>query len=223
MKFSFILFLVLLISFSSCKKKLNKSISTENSAKELKTNNQTEENFTSKDLKIELNDISKEVVIDWLEYQNIAEFVPKYYKTTTKEALFNSQRLVELTQQLKDTIRVKKFDIPSFRTRLNILHNEALRLADMDSITSITNQEIVQENKNIINAFYAINKKINSLVNKEKLENDLKEFDYLFASLDTIKKETNTKKKTKKRKPKTNRKKLNKRILPLSKKIKKDG
>ncbi len=134
-----------------------------------------------------LNRQAKTMVADWIEYQNIAEFIPNYYKTTTEKALFDSQRLAELSQQLKDSIRIKKLDIPSFRARLHVLYNESFRLADMDSIPSITNKEIVSETKKIINAFDAINSKINMLVSQEILENNLKEFDSILNKKDSVK------------------------------------
>ncbi|MCF6351086.1 MAG: hypothetical protein L3J23_08690 [Flavobacteriaceae bacterium] len=212
MKLSSLIFYFLFFILISCKKEKTNNITT----KEITQEEEKEEKINSEQSIIHLNIIAKQVVKNWQEYQNVAEFIPKYYKTTTKESLFNSQRLVELTQQLKDTIRVKNFDKPSFRTRLNVLNNEALRLADMDSISSITNLEIIQENKNIINAFEAIKAKINTLVNKEKLENDLKEFDYLFVNKDTIEEKTNKKTTLKKRKENLNRKKFNKRIQPIN-------
>ncbi len=213
LKFKNLLFYCLFLILISCKKeKINIAINQEITPKE-----KSDEKINSKQSIIRLNSNAKRTVEDWQEYQNIAEFIPKYYKTTTKEALFNSQRLAELTQQLKDTIRVDKFDVPSFRIRLNVLNNEALRLADMDSINSITNQEIIRESKNIVNAFEAIKAKINTIVNKEKLENDLKEFDYLFENKDTIEEIKNGKTSTKKISQKLNRKKFNKRIQPLSK------
>lgn len=213
MKFGNLIFLGLFIFIFSCTKNNINDLNTNIVLQETENNKKARGYFVSKNSKISLNTTALKIVENWQEYQNIAEFIPKYYKTTTKKSLFNSQRLVELTQQLKDTIRIKKFDEPSFRIRLNVLHNEALRLADMDSITSITNLEVIQENKNIVGAFDAINAKINTLVNKELLENDLKEFDYLFAIEDSIEEKTNSKILTKKNR---NQKIFNKRIQPLS-------
>lgn len=167
--------------------------------------------------KIELNTDSKKVVENWQEYQSIAEFISKFYNTTTTEILSNSQQLSALAQQIKDSIRITKFDIPSFRIRLNVFHNETLRLADMDSIPSITQKEIIQENENIIHAFSAINAKINAMVNKEKLETDLEEFDSLFILKDSIEKETTTIKNNEKRE-KGKRKMDRRRINPINKK-----
>jgi hypothetical protein len=136
-----------------------------------------------------LNSYAKKEVSDWIEYQNISEFIPNFYKTDTKQALFDSQRIMELSQQLKDSIRIEKFDIPSFRARLHVLYNESLRLADMDSIKSITQAEVVLQTKNIVNAFDAVNSKINMLVSQENLEENLKEFDSILNKKDSIKKE----------------------------------
>lgn len=194
--------------FISCEKeKIKNTI-----VKELPIQEKSDEEITSKQTKIRLNRIAKQTVENWDEYQNMAVFIPKYYKTTTKEALFNSQRLAELAQQLKDTIRVTKFDLPSFRIRLNVLHNEAVRLADMDSISNITTKEIITENKNIVNAFEAIKAKINSMVKKEKLDQDLEEFDHLFEINDSLDKQEEKRELTRKR--------IKKRIAPLVKKEK---
>lgn len=204
---NFIFFSLLLIFISCEKEKIKNTI-----VKELPIQEKSDEEITSKQTKIRLNRIAKQTVENWDEYQNIAVFIPKYYKTTTKEALFNSQRLAELAQQLKDTIRVTKFDLPSFRIRLNVLHNEAVRLADMDSISNITTKEIITENKNIVNAFEAIKAKINSMVKKEKLDQDLEEFDHLFEINDSLDKQEEKRELTRKR--------IKKRIAPLVKKEK---
>ncbi len=138
---------------------------------------------------IPLNSQAKKIVSEWNEYQNIQEFIPNFYKTDTKQALFDSQRILELSKQLKDSIRIDKFNIPSFRARLHVLYNESLRLADMDSIKSITQNEVVSQTKNIVQAFDAINSKINMLVSQENLEENLKEFDSILNKKDSTKKE----------------------------------
>lgn len=219
MKFYLIIFLSFFVFFISCRKEKSGITLNQEIAIKANSNEQVDKKFNSKTSKIRLTLSAKKRVKNWQEYQNISEFIPKYYKTTTKEALFNSQRLAELTQQLKDTIRVEKFDEPSFRIRLNVLHNEALRLADMDSIPNITNKEIITESNNIVNAFEAVKSKINTVVNKEVLEKDLEEFDGLFDKKDTLLEIPKSKRKIQKLKRKQNRKprKFNKRIQPLSK------
>ncbi len=161
---------------------------------------------------------SKKIIDSWEEYQILSEFIPKFYKSSTKEILFHSNQLATLTKLLKDSIRIEKFNIPSFKIRLNVLHNEALRLFDMDSIPSITNKEIIHENKNIISAFNAVNTKINSIVKKDILVNDLLEFDFLFDSNNDSTLFLKNEKKIIIKKREIEEKK--KRIQPLSKKTK---
>jgi len=172
----FLIIICLPILLFSCKKKQEESVQT-NDVFAQKT--ALKKISTSSEI-IELHSESKKFVENWQEYQAIAEFMPKFYKTSTKEILLNSNQLATLTTYLKDSIRIKKLDTPSFKIRLNVLHSEAMRLFDMDSIPSITDKEVLHENKNIIEAFNAVNMKINSIVKKNVLINDLSEFDYLF-------------------------------------------
>ena len=188
-----------------------------NSKQEVNIDNDIEQKqdttlFSVKTIKpIPLNLQAKKTVSEWNEYQNIQEFIPNFYKTDTKQALFDSQRILELSKQLKDSIRIDKFNIPSFRARLHVLYNESLRLADMDSIKSITQKEVVAQTKNIVQAFDAVNSKINMLVSQENLEENLKEFDSILNKKDSTKKEFKPfLKKTNK-----NKKRRIKRIIPL--------
>jgi hypothetical protein len=214
MLFKQILFFLILTSFFSCE---NNSKLTQEQDEKL-TDTLSEIKLPSKQVniqkrKIKLNTDAEKVVGNWKEYVAVAEFIPKFYKSTTTEILSNSQQLLVLSRQLKDSIRVKKFDKHSFRIRLNVFYNETMRLADMDSIPNITQKEIIQENNNIAQAFSAINAKINAMVNKEKLETDLKEFDSVFKFKDSI--EENENKTTIKKNPNEKRKIIKKRIQPL--------
>ena len=185
MRFFLTCFSILIFLFTSCK-------SNDDAAKNLSDKEEQKDTtlvFIKTILPVRLNTQAKKVVSDWTEYQNISEFIPNFYKTDTKQALFDSQRILELSQQLKDSIRVEKFDIPAFRARLHVLYNESLRLADMDSIKSITKKEVVLQTNNIVNAFDAINSKINMLVSQENLEENLKEFDSILNKQDSTKKE----------------------------------
>ena len=106
----------------------------------------------------------------------MSEFIKQYENISSIDALFNANELSELAQQLKDTIRVKKFEIPSVKIRLNVLYSETLRLADMASISSISGEEIKNENENILNAFSALNLKINNVIIQENLNKDVSKF-----------------------------------------------
>jgi len=208
-------FIFFLIVTFSCEKEIEKNIQKEKQIANLQ--NVYDEKIESIHKKITLHSKSKTVVENWQEYQTLTDFITKFHKTTTKESLFNSNQLTVLTQQLKDSIRIKTFDTPSFKIRLNVLHNEAMRLFDMDSITGITNKEIIQENYNITEAFNAINMKINSIVKKETLDNELLEYDYLFLTKNDQNNIKPPLKKTKiERKKNKKRAFIKKRIQPLS-------
>ena len=69
------------------------------------------------------------------------------------------------------------------------LHNETLRLADMETIPSITESEVIEENNNILDAYSALNLKINNIVNQENLNQELSSFvDEVLNLNDTLKK-----------------------------------
>lgn len=123
-----------------------------------------------------LNSKSLKLVETWDEYQNINELLNQYQNINANLALLNAKELAVLAKQLKDSIRVERLKIPSIKIRLNVLHNETLRLADMSTIPSITEKEVVEENSNILNAFSALNLKINNIVNQENLNEELNSF-----------------------------------------------
>jgi len=125
---------------------------------------------------IPLNTKAKDLVKTWAEYQNFEELVIQYQEITVSEALLNSVELSVLAQQLKDSIRVEKLNIPEVKIRLNVLHSETLRLADMSSIPTITEESVKQENNNMIEAFSALNLKINNMNLQDALNSEISKF-----------------------------------------------
>jgi len=123
-----------------------------------------------------LNSKSIKLVETWDEYQNIDELLNQYQNINANLALLNAKELAALAKQLKDSIGVERLKIPSVKIRLNVLHNETLRLADMSTIPSITEEEVIEENSNILNAYSALNLKINNIVNQENLNEELNSF-----------------------------------------------
>jgi len=163
----FILFVVL---FFSCKKATTADeILTVNDS--IQTNS-----IVPKSSLVPLTRESQLEVENWEEYQKLNDFLAQYKNITMRDALFNAKDLANLAQQLKDSIRIEKFKIPSVKIRLNVLHNETLRLADMAEIKTISEQEVIEENENILNAFSALNLKINNLISQENLNSDVDEF-----------------------------------------------
>ena len=170
MKIKWLIFLTLIIIAFSCRKSISKeeliTVADSTITKKLKTNH----------IEVQLNAKTKKEVEDWTEYQKMNNFIRQYHSISKIDALFNANELSELAQQLKDTIRVEKFKIPSVKIRLNVLYTETLRLSDMASISSISEDEIINENENILNAFSALNLKLNNIINQEILNEDIIKF-----------------------------------------------
>lgn len=116
---------------------------------------------------------AKKSLENWKEYQNIDNFIIKYYNVSILEALNNANELSTLTKELRDTIRIKKLEVKNVIARLNVLHNEALRLNDMADIPSITDEEVKEEVKKILEVFSAVNSKINTIYQAEDLKESL--------------------------------------------------
>lgn len=188
MKIKYAFYIFLLISIASCNKTTSKKeleIVVKDTIKSIKIKMVYTE--------VELNSKAKKAVENWTEYQKIDEFIKQYHNISLTDALFNANELSELSQQLKDTIRVDKFKISSVKIRLNVLHNEALRLADMSTINNITEAEVQKENENILNAYSALNLKINNIIIQENLNSKVDEFiDEIVNSSNPDKLRTNT-------------------------------
>ena len=125
-------------------------------------------------------------VKDWNELQDIDSFFVKFRKITPNEALSNAIELKDLIKRLKDSVKPEKFKIPSLTARINILYNEALRLADLTRIGAIKAQEVNTQVDKTMAAFSNINTKINSILAKIRFENEI-DIDVTFIGLDTTK------------------------------------
>ena len=125
-------------------------------------------------------------VKDWNELQDIDSFFVKFRKITPNEALSNAIELKDLIKRLKDSVKPEKFKIPSLTARINILYNEALRLADLTRIGAIKAQEVNTQVDKTMAAFSNINTKINSILAKIRFENEIN-IDVTFIGLDTTK------------------------------------
>jgi len=116
---------------------------------------------------------AKRTLKDWKEYQNVDEFMLKYYNVSNLEALNNAKELSGLVKNMIDTIRVEKLKETNVIVRFNVLHNETLRLADMATIPSISKDEVKEEVKKIIDLYSAVNSKINTIYKAEDIQNAL--------------------------------------------------
>lgn len=161
------LLIILLLSFSCNKNKKAQEVSEKSDSLKLDANRI--ENRIGETLIPE----AKEALANWKEYQDVDELLLKYYSITTLEALTNAQELSNLVKLMKDSIRVDKLQKPNIIARINVLHNETLRLADMATIPSISKEEVKEEVSNIVEIYSAINSKINTIYQAETIQNAL--------------------------------------------------
>lgn len=167
-----LLFVLLVLLYSSCNRK-----SKNEEVPQYVTEQEQVPKLESSAPIVGLNPDSEELVAEWGEYQDVSEMIVRYREITKADALLNSVELEELTRYLKDSVRSEKLDIPSVRMRLNVLHNEAKRLADMATIPTITDSEVLEENDKILNAYADLNIKINDMSRQEKINRELGDFE----------------------------------------------
>ncbi len=166
----FIAILALTLFISACKNK-------EQKAKEVNDSSPVKNSLIKSEKPItKLNPASKEMVATWPEYQKFDELISQYQEISMNEALLNSIELSELARQLKDSVRIEKLDIPEVKIRLNVLYSETLRLADMSTIPTITEALVAQENNNVIDAYSALNIKINNMTAQDELNEEISTF-----------------------------------------------
>ena len=124
--------------------------------------------------------------IEWEELNAVNDFLARFKKASSKEVLSNALELKGLVQSLKDSIKPTLFNVASLDTRINIFNNETLRLADMTTIPAIKASEVTMQTEKILDAFSAINAKINTLLSKKRFEDEI-DIDVKFIGLDSTK------------------------------------
>ena len=123
---------------------------------------------------------------EWKELKAVDNFLERFQKVSPKEVLSNALELQDLVKSLRDSAKPTLFDTPSFKARVNIFYNETLRLSDMTSISSIKAEEINLQTEKIIEAFSAVNSKVNSILSKKRFEEEI-DIDVKFIGLDSTK------------------------------------
>lgn len=168
MKYIIPFLLIILLTGFSCNK--NKEVQDVSEiADSLKLDANHIENRIGETLIPEANEALK----NWKEYQHVDELLLKYYSITTLQALADAKELSELVRQMKDSISIEKLQKPNIIARINVLHNETLRLADMATIPSISKEEVKEEVGNIVEIYSAMNSKINTIYKSESIQNML--------------------------------------------------
>ncbi|QTD38762.1 hypothetical protein JL193_05710 [Polaribacter batillariae] len=112
-------------------------------------------------------------VENWQELKAVDSFFVKFREISPNEALSNALELKDLVKNLKDSVTPTLFDTPSFKTRVNILYNETLRLADLTLISAIKANEVNKQVDKTIDAFSAVNTKINTVLTKKRFEDEI--------------------------------------------------
>lgn len=134
---------------------------------------------------------------DWEELKAVESFLDRFKKVSPKEVLSNALELQGLVKSLKDSVTPSLFDNSSFKARVNIFYNEVLRLSDMTSIPSIKADEVNLQTEKIINAFSAVNSKVNSILSKKRFEDEI-DVDLKYIGLDSTRIDSVSKKAIKK-------------------------
>ncbi len=160
------LFLILLIGFSCNSKRTEANQSVIDS---LAVNSNRITNTISETL----IPAAKKDFENWQEYNDVDELLISYYNISVSEALSKSAELASLVELMKDSIRIETVDKLNVIARFNVLHNETLRLADMATISSITDEEVGEEVGQIIAVFASVNAKINTIYKAIELQNAL--------------------------------------------------
>ena len=173
MKINLLLFLSIIIILSACKRDQISAASDQSTAAD-SLKGYDEKHIRSIGETLSPDAIKK--VSSWPEYKQLDDLITNFYSITTNEALTLSKELTNATGQLKDSIKIERFKQADIAIRINVLHNYALRLADMATLEYIDPKEVKLETQNILDAFSALNAKLNNIYDQQKLETELKEF-----------------------------------------------
>ena len=128
----------------------------------------------------------KKEIEDWDELYDLNVFLEKFEKIAPNEALSNALELRDLVKSLKDSVIPVKFKKASLLARVNVLHNETLRLADITLIQAATADDVNNQVAKTLEVFSSLNAKINTILLKEKFEDDL-DIDVSKIAIDTTK------------------------------------
>lgn len=124
--------------------------------------------------KIFLSSDARKEMVDLKYFEEFEKNIDRFYKPNPKDIKIITTDLNEVLVRLKDSITIEKINRPDVRARFNILYNESLRLLDMSSISTISQEEIDSKIENIIYAYESIISKINQVylmnINEENVD-----------------------------------------------------
>lgn len=128
---------------------------------------------------VKLNSYALKNIKNWIVYNELNDFLIRFEKTSPNEALSNANELKSLVQGLKKNKDITILNNAAFKSRLNVLENETLRLVDMTKIPAITSKEVNEQVAKILLIFSSVNAKINAVYHQQKIEKDIKMIDFL--------------------------------------------
>ncbi len=159
----YFLLLFILMILSACK-------DSKKNVENLELPKSQKENLIQLEEFVKLNSEALTLVETWKEYRNFIDLFNQYRSTSPSVALSNAKELNTLALQLKDSIRITALNIPAFQARLDVLHNETMRLLDMTSISNLKTIDIKNQIIKILEALNATNAKLNNIVSLQALE-----------------------------------------------------
>ena len=114
-------------------------------------------------------DAAKELE-SWGEYQMVQPILDSYTSITKGRALENAKNLSDLVEGMKDSEYPEIIKRDDVIIRISVLLNHALRLHDMRTISSISDEEVETEIGKLLAAYSSLNDKINAVFQIEQYE-----------------------------------------------------
>ncbi len=110
-----------------------------------------------------LTEIARKELVKLKYFDEFEKNMNVFYHSKPADIKFNAKDLSDIIFKIKDSITVEKINQPDVKARFNILYNETLRLQDMSTINTITDDEVKLKIENIIYAYESIIAKINQV------------------------------------------------------------
>lgn len=151
-----LIFTIVILLFFSCKQTTNELESnTKNDTTAFVSRSYTQSIF--------LTENARKEMVAQKYFEDFENTMKQFYNSTPDRIQLNAQDLTEVISKIKDSISLSKIDRPDVKARFNILYSEALRLIDMSTIITISNEEVNRKIENIIYAYESILAKINQV------------------------------------------------------------
>lgn len=151
-----LIFTIVILLFFSCKQTTNELESnTKNDTTAFVSRSYTQSIF--------LTENARKEMVAQKYFEDFENTMKQFYNSTPDRIQLNAQDLTEVISKIKDSISLSKIDRPDVKARFNILYSEALRLIDMSTISTISNEEVNRKIENIIYAYESILAKINQV------------------------------------------------------------